>query len=338
MTDEKRAFWDNFLRAVETEPRPTPRIYGASGIQHSVLALGVDDARKRLVIISGDHDARASAMMQTDIQSTLPGTHVVVARPIAVGLPIIAQRIIEFAGMSKISAAQLGAWNQGDETGNTFLASLLQHITSAVPHRAFEVVPLDILSQILYIIRQLTYVDIKMVATEAGERTLDYIDLATLATQDLMTSDREVGVCPLPLYTFKDADWGMFESHSRDDLAIHLKSLGIFQYFFPAPDQAVLGLIDRANLPRDALGRTVEQFRDIGHPVGEPELVRSRGILEIIDELQDKGLVVEGKADFTLTEAGNKVRATVAFKPRESALSKLINQLRLSVNISNYFK
>jgi len=83
MIDEKRAFWDKFLTAVGTEPRSVPSIIGVSGLDHSVLALGVDDARRRLITISGYHDARASAMMQMYIQGTMPGVHVVVARPIA---------------------------------------------------------------------------------------------------------------------------------------------------------------------------------------------------------------------------------------------------------------
>lgn len=137
MSVENRGFWDNFLRAVETEPRPAPHIVGASGIDHSLLALGVDDARKRLVLISADHDARASAMMQTDVQSTLPGIHVVVARPIAIGLPIIAQRIIEMAGTSKISMSLFG--NSGTQEDmkayhELLLPRILPKTTSIPPY------------------------------------------------------------------------------------------------------------------------------------------------------------------------------------------------------------
>jgi hypothetical protein len=198
-----------------------------------------------------------------------------------------------------------------------------------------DIVPLDILSQIMFVIRQLTYIDVQMAITDIGEQQLQHLDLANLATRGLMKPDREVGVCPLPLYTFTDEDWGAFDSTSRDDLAEHLKTLGVYQYFFPAPDHAVLGLIDRTSLSKADIGPTVQRFGEMGHPIGEPEIVRTATMLQMIGELQDKGLI-EGKVNFTLTDEGNKIRGSVAFKARESVISKLVNQLRLSVNIKNY--
>jgi hypothetical protein len=121
-------------------------------------------------------------------------------------------------------------------------------------------------------------------------------------------------------------------------LAEHLKALGIYQYFFPPPDQAVLGLVDRAGIPKEDIGPAVQRFTEMGHPIGEPELIRpAPTMLQMIDELQDKGLLIEGKVSFILTDEGSKIRGNVQFKPRESALSKLINHLRLSINIRNYF-
>jgi hypothetical protein len=338
MSDENRDFWGNFLRAVETEPRPVPHIVGASGIEHSLLALGVDDVRKRLVLISGDHDARASAMMQTDVQSTMPGTHVVVARPIAIGLPTIAQRIIEITGTSKISMSIFQNASTQEEM-QAYLGTLLNRVLpSEVIFKLFNMVPLDILSQILFVIRQLTYIDVQMAVTDTGGQQLQHLDLTSLATRDLMKPDRDAGVCPLPLYMFTDEDWGAFQSRSRDDLAEHLKALGVYQYFFPAPDHAVLGLIDRTSLVKTDVAPAVQRFVEMGHPIGEPELVRpAPTMLQMIDDLQDKGLVIEGKVNFTLTDEGSKIRGSVAFKPRESAISKLVNQLRLSINIKNYF-
>jgi hypothetical protein len=212
MSDENRDFWNNFLRAVQTEARPIPSIPGASGIEHPLLALGVDDARKRLVLISGENDPRASAMMQTDIQSTMPGTHVVVARPIAVGLPIIAQRLIEALGTPTITMDVINKFQQGDPQQN--MTALLQAIVPpATAFKAFQIVPLDILSQVLYSIRQLTYVDVQMaVNAVTGQQELQHFDVSGLASQDLMRLDREVGVCPLPLYT-----------HSQTMIGVRLK-------------------------------------------------------------------------------------------------------------------
>lgn len=70
------AFWDSFLKAVEVEPRDVQNIIGASGLDHEILALGVDDKAKRIVIVSKEHDSKAAAMMQMDIQTAHPGVHV----------------------------------------------------------------------------------------------------------------------------------------------------------------------------------------------------------------------------------------------------------------------
>ena len=63
--DEGVEFWNSFLRAVGTEPLP-PRdtLQGASGLNHPVIALGSDENLHRLVIVSGDPDARTAALAQ----------------------------------------------------------------------------------------------------------------------------------------------------------------------------------------------------------------------------------------------------------------------------------
>lgn len=335
MSDEKAVFWSRFFGAVRAEARPTSSIVGASGLNHPVLALGADDANKRLIVISSEYDARASAMMQIDIQSTLPGVHVVVARPIAVGLPVIAQRATEIFGSPKIKLEKLATLIQTDEGKKELTERVL---SSAV--KSFDLVPLDILSQVLYIIKQLTYLELEKIANTAGEVVFSGdVDLSNLAAQDLTQVDREVGVCPLPLYAFEEDDWNAFESSSSEVIAEHLKRLGIFQYFFPPPDHAALGLIDRFHPPKDSINSNLQLLPKMGHPMGDTELVTpTSSVLTMVNELQSKGLIVEGRAEFALTETGREVRASVQFKPRESVLSKLINQIRLKVNINNYFR
>jgi hypothetical protein len=340
MSEEQKLFWDNFLSAIKTEPRPSRSIVGASGITHAVLAIGADDANKRLVVISGDHDARASAMMQTDIEATLPGVHVVVARPIAVGLPVIAQAIIEFFGSDKLTAEHLKMFGGKGRRQKQMLQSFQEVLMPKLlmpAAKAFEMVPLDILSQVLYIIKQLTYLDISMAPTAVGN-AFQHVNLDSLAHQDLMQSDREVGICPLPLYSFSETDWEIFRSHSTSDIAEHLKILQVYQYFFPAPDQAILGLADRTELSKDDVGRDLQRLVEMGHPIGDPELVaRTPTVISMVEALQDRGLIVEGKVHFTLTENGNKIRGDVKFKPREGVISKLINRLRVNLNVRNYF-
>ncbi|HEX8493038.1 MAG TPA: hypothetical protein VF658_09375 [Pyrinomonadaceae bacterium] len=73
-------FWENFLRAVEVQPQQVKIIQGISGIEHAVLAAGVDPTRRRLVVISAEADARTAALMQSDLQSAFRGVQVMLAR------------------------------------------------------------------------------------------------------------------------------------------------------------------------------------------------------------------------------------------------------------------
>ena len=279
-------------------------------------------------------------MMQTDIEATLSGVHVVVARPIAVGLPVIAQAAIDFR-CNTLTFENLkifsGKGRQQKQRLKEFQEVLLPKVF-APSAKVFEMVSLNILSQILYVIKQLTYIDLEMASTEIG-RQIKHVNLDRLARQDLMQVDREVGVCPLPLYSFSETDWQIFQSRSADEIAEHLKVLQIYQYFFPAPDQAILGLVDRIQLPKERIDQDLQRLAGMGHPIGETELVGpASSMVRIIDELQGKGLMVEGNLHYNITESGKIIRGNVKFKPREGAISKLINRLQLTMNIRNYFR
>jgi hypothetical protein len=78
-------FWENFLRAAEVQPQQVEIIQGISGIEHAVLAAGVDPARRRLIVVSGEPDARTAALMQADLQSAFRGIQVMLARGVVGG-------------------------------------------------------------------------------------------------------------------------------------------------------------------------------------------------------------------------------------------------------------
>lgn len=73
-------FWENFLRAAEVQPQQVRIIQGISGIEHAVLAAGVDPPRRRLIVVSAEPDARTAALMQADLQSAFRGVQVMLAR------------------------------------------------------------------------------------------------------------------------------------------------------------------------------------------------------------------------------------------------------------------
>lgn len=83
MSNEKAlniSFWKNIIRAVEANPLEVDTIQGSSGICHSIIAAGIDSARRRLIIISPEDSARSAALVQADLQSTFKGIQVVMLR------------------------------------------------------------------------------------------------------------------------------------------------------------------------------------------------------------------------------------------------------------------
>ena len=61
-TDQKSEFWHNIIWAVEAKPRIATSIQGLSGFYHPVVAVGVDEKRRRVIMISGESDARSAAL------------------------------------------------------------------------------------------------------------------------------------------------------------------------------------------------------------------------------------------------------------------------------------
>jgi hypothetical protein len=58
--EKKLSFWHSFLRAVETEPKDVKSLSGASGLSHPLVTLGIDEKRRRVVLVSGESDPRAA--------------------------------------------------------------------------------------------------------------------------------------------------------------------------------------------------------------------------------------------------------------------------------------
>jgi hypothetical protein len=126
---ELAGVWDGVLRAVGTEPRPVREIKGQSGVTHHLLALGVDDTRNRVVVITDEPTPRHAAMMQVDLAATMEGTRVSVARVIPFDLPTIARGLVtQFGGIgtafkelkrlqdaSKAIGAERDAWMENLE-------------------------------------------------------------------------------------------------------------------------------------------------------------------------------------------------------------------------------
>jgi hypothetical protein len=87
--------WRTFGLALGAEPRRDHLVVrGASGLDHPVQSLSVDEKGGRLIIVSADPNPRVAALMQGDVQATMPGTRVLVARPVVFDLGILARRFL----------------------------------------------------------------------------------------------------------------------------------------------------------------------------------------------------------------------------------------------------
>jgi hypothetical protein len=198
--------------------------------------------------------------------------------------------------------------------------------------RALQNVKLPGWKQVLAFFQQAALIDWGSVTTGPDHKRL-VIPLANVLTVDSMALDLRFGVCPIPLYEFMPEDWEkLLSGTALGDIEERLKALGIYQYFFPPPDQIALGVADRSRATIKTISSSIQLAPELGHPLGIPELVQGGSITEIVNQLQERGLLVEGEVGMEVTPAGTNARASVKFRPREGLVSKLIQ--RFTVNLS----
>lgn len=180
------------------------------------------------------------------------------------------------------------------------------------------------------VIQQLSHLDFRT-AFHDGK-----LSLSTLLAVDFIEIDRRLGICYMPLYELSGENWEMFAS-GRDGDAIEekLKDIGVRQYFFPPLHHAALGIIDRGRKDEAAIREDLPFADRLEHPLQRPELVDADvEICDIVDALQERGLVAEGEVGFEITEQGHQVRGTVKFRPREAFISRFLNKVNLEFKLS----
>jgi hypothetical protein len=151
----------------------------------------------------------------------------------------------------------------------------------------------------------------------------------------------EVGNCPFPLYELSKVDAEAFYD-GRDIARVRdvLRRLQLFQYFYPAPDHLVLGMAENQS-EHSKLAEALAQSPVVGHPLGQFELLGpNTRIQDVIADLQDRSLIVEGEVGLELSEQGRVARASVRFKPREGFLAKLsrILSIKIDASLTDLFK
>jgi hypothetical protein len=351
--DLKSDFWKSILRATEVEPRSATSIRGASGFSHPIVSVGVDERRSRVVVISGESDARSAALAHGDIQAAMPSLKMMMARPVAVNLGEVARIASEMLGRVSIGQREFQWLSENQDT----LQEQAGRIVGELLGRAkkftldpFSIASLNFVAVWKDIIQQLSLIEIETQpqlqtggsSEEAAKAQAPTFHLTKLMALDPAETDRRLGVCSIPLYELAPEDVEIIQA-GADVEAVReiLRRHDILQYFFPSADQLALGFADRSAMsPGDIVDRLI-RTPEVGHPFGELEIVeRAVALNDMVAALQERGLLVEGEAGVEITGQGRSLRAQVRFKPREGLLARLAHILSVNIdlNLKDLFK
>ena len=367
--DKKTEFWNSMIRAAEAEPKFVESVRGASGLIHPVVALGTDDHRKRLIVISGESDPRVTAMAQADLQAAMPTIKVLVARPNPINLGAVA-RIV--SGALNGTTIQLGEreqrWlQQGEEAVREQAGKFLSIYGDEIGQYVFLPAQFALVNRVALwqeLIKQLSLVEIqsnpennqkkvngkKRRSTKRHKQDNGFslptgLGLSSLMALDPAALDRQYGVCSIPLYEFSQAEVDVLHSgRDREYVSVILRRHDILQYFFPPADELAVGLVELATRPATDIASELSKVPDLGHPFGKFEIIDSHfgniNMIDVVDTLKDKGFLVEGEIGMELGKDGKTLRTTARFRPKEGLLQKLSRIFSFSVelNLKDLFK
>jgi hypothetical protein len=286
MADENntKQIWKSISSAIGVEVREATTIRGGSGQDHPVQAIAVDDKTRRVVIFSAEPSPRIAALMQSDVQVTLPAAHVLVARPVIFNLSEILRRIAQNVGGFDVKAIALGLARVGqekpEEVGENVVKTTVAPVIDPLMATASKI-PLPVSVQIMDIAEQLINLDWKSAFVDGTLNSEALLGTFFSAISiDSAAIDRQLGICPIPLYDFSETDFELLLSGQNiEEIQSRLKALGIYQYFFPAPDQLILGLAENKVTKEGSFVAAAEEAPAHGHPLGNPELFPDRATL-----------------------------------------------------------
>ena len=203
---DQTRLWDSFSRAIGAELRERSLIRGISGLEHPAQAIAVDDKNRRVIIVSAEQNARIAALMQGDVQATMPDVSVLVARPVVVDLGIIARKIFRTVEGARINIDEFKTkWERvqkfGQPQSQRYVNRLLKKAIAPAA-LAFKHVTLPTIIQIVDVIQQAAYLDWNQVLESI--KTGPSISFEKLLEIDNTAVDRQHGVCPIPLYEFSE--------------------------------------------------------------------------------------------------------------------------------------
>ena len=317
-------FWNNFVKAFDVEPRDHRVIKGASGVEHKLLGLGVNDKDKRLVLVSDTPTAEYASMMQVDVQS---GTdlNVIVARPVAFDLAGPIGMLSTLLGSVTIDSTSLQKLSVFDgEPDQEQIQNILFKLFGQFAEQAFlafKFTPLSVYSQFLQFSNQLSMLDFASVEKEKQDFE---IDLGALVDRDVTETDRNLGVCPVPLFEFDERQMEIMLSGSKfEDMIQILRDIDVYQYFFPNPENVGLGLVDHGVSSSEGLEKALIEAPKIGHPYAGTECCSPVDADQIINDLLASNQIAEYES-FSITPEGEQKRIKLSIRPHEGFVIKLL--------------
>lgn len=338
------------------EPREVATLAGRSGQTHQFNALGVDEKKRRLLVFSGELDPRMAAMVHSDVAANIGGYRLITVRPLTFDIQQLASLIGQVTGTEQFDSKEILSsfqeWSKSepwtavrpakdfDGMSAKDILSIVQLSLGAAASilmpflRAATLSGLSPTEQIMLMVRQLSLLDWRSFVN--ASKSSGVFDLSHFTELDSLKWDREFGLCPFPLYELHEHDWETISSAKDiERIRERLTEMGVTQYFSPPKDHATLAVIDRGiQHPKDIEG-ALQTLPELGHPIASNEfLENSTDLIDIIAQLQQSGLTVEGDAGVTISEKGREFRASVKFRPREGAISKVLNILKVNVNVS----
>lgn len=339
LPDHER-IWRTVSRALGTELREGTAIIGASGIEHHVQAIAVDDATKRVIVIADEPNPRSAALMQVDIQATMPGARVLVARPVMFDISDVTQRVFSALSegtldpLSVITSIQnLGTLPpaQTGERINSELGPVMERFVTGARRTRISAE-----SQVVGLLQQIMSMRWDDHLTSSLSLTSIVSVFMSVVGKDGTEADRLNGICAIPLYNFSDDDWENLLSGRRiAAVRERLKELGIYQYFYPAPDELMLGMAENGRFDATHLTEAASRAPELGHPFGSPEfLSHSAALRDMLENLKDAGYLAEADLGLTVTDQGKELRSEIRIRPREGFIQKLSRLVAIKADFS----
>jgi hypothetical protein len=227
---EEKTFWGSIIRGIGAKPYDISAIKGSSGIEHHTLSVGVDQEEKRLILIMKETSARAISLMHADIQSEYPQIKVITAYPIPSGRNIFETTSLSFLLDDSVENLWLGKESELKIRG----------VLEKIKDRIDLVFPADLK-------KDWHTDDIRRALRPmAGRKPSDkFHDKYLVLNKIAVRTEFDKGICQIPIYNFTDEEFALLIfAGSELDIKYILNNNGIYQYFFPPPDNVALCLVD----------------------------------------------------------------------------------------------